>query len=297
MNTLKKRRLFFKRILTAVIAFCLSSYAFSSKRLPEAPSVTECKQPQLRNESKKRCSLKVMSYNIHIASPPSLPDYTPHLQPVADVIDKERPDIVALQEVDVYTVRSGKQSHQAEALGKLTGMHYYFAKGTNKSEGEYGVAILSRHPISEAEGLQLPTMPESNGETRGMAVVKVKIKGEDVIFISVHLDHLSDQDRIFQVRQLLQHTQQYANCPIVFSGDFNTTRESEVFTFLEEQDFIIASEVSPPTFPSDKPRNGIDHILLNKKARERFRIVKYYTINESYPSDHLPLVIELNTKK
>lgn len=237
-----------------------------------------------------------MSYNIHIASPPSLPDYTPHLQPVADVINKESPDIVALQEVDVYTNRSGKDSHQAEALAKLTGMHFFFAKGTNKSGGEYGVAILSKHPISDAQGFQLPTTPEFNGETRGMAVVKVKLNGEDVIFISVHLDHLSDKERVFQVRQLLQHTQQYANCPIVFSGDFNTTPESEVFTLLKEQGFIIGSKVSPATWPSDNPKISIDHILLNKKARKRFRIMKYYTVNESYPSDHFPLIMELNTK-
>ena len=71
--------------------------------------------------------LKVMSYNIHHCNPPSAGDKI-DVAAIARVISKEKPDFVALQEVDVNTERSGKGSNQAKELAKLTGMNFYFQK-------------------------------------------------------------------------------------------------------------------------------------------------------------------------
>lgn len=79
--------------------------------------------------------LRILCYNIHHANPPSKPGLI-DLAAVANVIKQQAPDLVALQEVDVNTIRSGKTSNQAADLAKLSGMpYYYFAKAIDY-EGE-----------------------------------------------------------------------------------------------------------------------------------------------------------------
>src|SRR5690606_8398369 len=95
----------------------------------------------------KKFSLKILTYNIHHASPPSRPGVI-DLDAIAKVINAHQPDLVALQEVDVNTGRSGPHN-QAVALGKKTGMIAYFFKSIHYDGGEYGLAILSRFPVKE----------------------------------------------------------------------------------------------------------------------------------------------------
>lgn len=239
--------------------------------------------------------LKVMSYNIHIASPPSfLPAFThTDLQAVANVINREKPDLVGLQEVDVYTVRSGKLSHQAKDLAELTGMYYCFAGAVDRSEGVQGNAILSKYPIKQAEIFKLPTPEDSNGETRSLAVVIIEVKGVDIAFMTLHLDHRSDRDRQFQIEQAFEFIKKYETYPILFSGDFNMKPDNEVFRLIEQK-FMMATKDSPLTFPSVNPKSTIDYILLNQKANDMFNVSAYYTVDEQYASDHLPLILELD---
>ena len=63
-------------------------------------------KPDLNRDGKKKQILKILCYNIHHASPPSKPDSI-DLDAIARVIDAQDPDLVALQEVDVFTRRSG----------------------------------------------------------------------------------------------------------------------------------------------------------------------------------------------
>src|SRR5690606_6371938 len=105
-------------------------------------------------------TLKVMTYNIHIANPPSRGPGFVDINAIANVIKKEKPDLVALQEVDRFTERSGKDLDQAKAIAEQTGMHYFFAKALNRSGGEYGVAILSQEPILSS---QLHSLPGADG--------------------------------------------------------------------------------------------------------------------------------------
>ena len=268
-----------KRIiqLTSFIVFLIVSFSFCNSKQAEVP-------------------IKVMSYNIHIATPGSISDFNiTDLQAVADVINREKPDVVFLQEVDKNTIRSGKDSHQAKDLAELTGMHYHFASASYKSEGEQGQAILSKYPIIDAESFRLPCPEESNGETRSLAIIVVEIEGVNVAFMTVHLDHRSDVDREFQIAQMLEHTKKYDNYPIIFGGDFNMKPDNDNFNLIKKQ-FAMVTDDHPFTFPQINPTTTIDFILLNNKASELLDVVDYYTVDEQYASDHLPLIMEFKFK-
>src|SRR5690606_41245520 len=83
---------------------------------------------QTANPSDDDAVFKVLSYTLHHANPPSVPDKI-DLEAIAKVINESGADLVGLQEVDVRTIRSGKSSNQAEALGEKTSMTVFFFNG------------------------------------------------------------------------------------------------------------------------------------------------------------------------
>ncbi|MFD2145783.1 endonuclease/exonuclease/phosphatase family protein [Mucilaginibacter antarcticus] len=109
-------------------------------------------------------TIRVLSYNVRHCSPPAtgLID----IDATAAAIKKQNPDVVALQEIDVNTGRSGKLINQATELGKKTGMIAYFGKAIDHDGGEYGVAILSKHGLRDPKVYKLPTDESTKGEHR-----------------------------------------------------------------------------------------------------------------------------------
>ncbi|WP_247233440.1 endonuclease/exonuclease/phosphatase family protein [Telluribacter sp. SYSU D00476] len=240
--------------------------------------------------------LKVMTYNIRIASPPAKGWGVQDLPATAAVINRTQPDLVALQEVDVFTDRSGKNSHQARELAELTGMHYHFAKAVDRSNGDYGVAILSRYPIRKAESYRLTYLtnhPEA--EIRAAAVVTVKTPLGKVVFISAHLDHISDQDRAHQIQQLNDIIRKYRKYPVILGADLNARPANPVLKGLEAN-FELPCTDCPLTFPADQPDRTLDYLMLSRKATQKFKRLSYQVVPEPYASDHLPLMMEISRK-
>src|SRR5678816_4124683 len=89
-------------------------------------------------------TLRIMTYNIHVGVGM---DKKLDLQRIADVINKERPDLVGLQEVDRGVERTQRKDEIVE-LAQLTRMEYAFAPNLDYQGGKYGVAILSRFPVA-----------------------------------------------------------------------------------------------------------------------------------------------------
>ncbi|REA63608.1 endonuclease [Dyadobacter luteus] len=257
-------------------------------------------QPQLpaqaQNAGSATDSLKVMSYNIRIASPPSKGWGYTDLAATAEVIRKQKPDLVALQEVDAFTDRSGKDINQARKLAELTGMYYHFSKAVDRSNGDYGVGILSRFPIKKSKSFRLnviSTNPEN--EIRAVALITVKTNLGKMTFVSAHLDHLSDQQRSYQIAQLNKILQKYNRLPIVLGADLNTTPDNAIIQKLGKY-LEIPCWQCPLTFPADNPGKTLDYILLSRKAQKKYDKLSYKTVSETYASDHLPLVMVIKKK-
>jgi endonuclease/exonuclease/phosphatase family metal-dependent hydrolase len=241
-------------------------------------------------------TLKVMSYNIRIASPPSKGWGYTDLAATAEAIRKEKPDLIALQEVDAFTDRSGKDIDQAKKLAELTGMYYHFAKAIDRSNGDYGVGILSRFPIEKRESFRLnviSTNPEN--EIRAVALITIKTNLGKMVFVSAHLDHLSDIERNYQIRQLNNILRKYKKLPIIMGADLNTTPDNTVIENLGKY-LEIPCQQCPLTFPADNPDRTLDYILLSHKAQKIYDRISYKTVSEIYASDHLPLVMVIKKK-
>ncbi len=237
-------------------------------------------------------ALNVLSYNIHHCNPPSA-DNLIDVDTIAGVIRKLNPDVVALQEVDVNTKRSGN-IHQARLLGEKTGMQSYFFKAIDHDGGEYGLAILTNLPVVNIKKYALPTLEGTKGEPRILATVELKgTDGRNFIFACTHLDAQRDpRNRLLQIKEitnLLADTR----LPVIIAGDFNAATGTEVIN-LFDQKFTRTCSDCAFTIPVLKPNKTID--FIGYAPSERFEVLQHEVINETYASDHLPVRARLKMK-
>lgn len=235
-------------------------------------------------------TLKVMTYNIHHANPPAQPGVI-DLQAIADVINKEAPDLVALQELDVFTKRSGAVD-QVKKLAELCGMYSFFSKGIDFEGGEYGVAILSKFKINHTERFPLPFKEGIKAEQRSLAIINVTLPdGSMLDFACSHLD-LNNAHRLLQVAEINRILGDRKN-KVILSGDLNLEANTPAMAILEQHFTRSCLENCAPTIPDVNPNKEIDFILLKKGSA--FKVMKHRVIRDIHASDHLPLVVTYKT--
>lgn len=233
-------------------------------------------------------TIMVMSYNIHHGEGT---DGVIDLERIAAVIRAAEPDLVALQEVDLGTSRSGGVD-QAARLGELTGMQVVFGEAMPYDGGSYGEAVLSRLPITGHRIIPLPFSP--GHEPRCALAVNVRLGNEIITFIGTHLDHTSvETDRLRQagalVAEYLGPHGTYAR--VILAGDLNATPGSPPLRALQRGGWLEATNPSAPTWPSGMPRRHIDYVLYRPAAF--WTVIGSRVIQEPLASDHCPVLAEI----
>jgi len=260
------------------VSFCLFLSALGLAWLPG------CNSPDITP-----VVLRVMTYNIHHAE--GL-DGKVDLERIANVIRQSNADIVALQEVDKNTRRTGGIDMPAD-LARRTGMNIVFgANLDNYQGGQYGTAILSRFPIESHENHLLKQTRE--GEQRGVLQAVLAVNQGQLLFTCTHLDHKADPaERLFSETQFTGLFARHAGLPALLCGDFNDTPASELHKRLSKKwtdAWSIAGKSNGFTMGSANPTRRIDYIWLSSKKNFR---VRWVDVPRSEASDHLPLVAEI----
>ena len=232
--------------------------------------------------------VRILSYNIHHGNPPAYPNKI-DLPKIAEVIKMSEADIVGIQEVDVRVSRS-QMADQAKELAELTGMQYFFSKGIDLEEGEYGTLILTKHQIVDKKRYDLPMVVKS--ENRSLAVVDIALPGGKVVsFANTHLD-LKEENKVAQAHYIKELGAQIDK-PLILAGDFNAKPDAEAIKVLAEQ-FVRNTTSNGPTHPNTGAKNEIDYIMIGKQTTFDWKV--YKTISETYASDHLPVFAEIEIK-
>lgn len=180
-------------------------------------------------------TLRVLCYNIHYGQGM---DGRHNIQRLADVIKAAKPDLVALQEVDVGVLRSGRV-HQLQKLGEMTGLTARFGPTQHYEGGLFGNAVLTRLPILDEHIQPLPytdATPERQTYPRGALVITVQAPdGRPLRFISTHFQHNVPEDRVEEARAINKLFADPADkLRTILAGDFNAKPEDEPITILEQ---------------------------------------------------------------
>ncbi len=259
-----------KRIITfSIIGFLLVSCSKNETKVEE-PSVTGT-------------SVKTMSYNIYSAQKKGI-------EAIADVIKKNDPDLVGLQEVEKNSINLNFDT--GKRLSELTGMpYYYFVKARDLAQGEYGNLILSKLPLKEqATHLLDVVTSESNAYIRALGTVRVTKDNQDFYFAVTHLDHLSDNaNRLHQIDLIHQYTKDIT-LPIILSADINAKPTEEGYKMLTK--WFTSGCLNGYcgfTAGTPKPDGTIDYLMY---APADGVLTETYDVDySSYSqSDHFPVV-------
>ncbi len=244
---------FFLRIMVLALSLILALVAFSScnnestsssepESIPEQ-SVEESTEPE-------PLSLNIGSYNIAHGQ---FINYD--MQPIADDILEKDLDIVGLQEVDINADRSQNIDSLA-LLSQMTGYKYYAYYKTVDlaTEGQYGVAILSKYPIVETNRFDLPS---PGVEARVLGYAKIDVEGTNVNFFVTHASFEKEEIRVSQFEYINTVLKDFDN--FMIAGDFNTSNFEE-YKKIENASTLNTAENNLPTH---KKTESIDNIVYS----------------------------------
>jgi len=245
-----------------------------------------CWLPVQAQEIRTAQRITVLSYNIHHGEGT---DAKVDLERIAALIRAAAPDVVALQEVDRVTRRTGGVN-QAQDLACLTGMQYLHGRTIDYQGGMYGNAVLSRLPVNGFANRALPFTP--GREARGVLQVHVYSglteTGNALFrFFATHLD-TSEADRLKAVPAILEFAAEEPALPTILAGDLNALPDSAPMKLLAEGWQVAGAGEFHPTYPAAAPDRQIDFILY--RPADRWRVVEVKVLEESVASDHRPIL-------
>jgi endonuclease/exonuclease/phosphatase family metal-dependent hydrolase len=242
----------------------------------------------LANDGRAR-RVRILSYNIHHGEGT---DGRINLERIAKVIRSASPDLVALQEVDRKTDRSGGVDQPAE-LARLTGMEVVFGRNITYQGGGYGNAVLSRLAVKRSENHPLPSLYE--GEQRGVLEAEIQLAegGPQLLFLATHLDYRrDDRERLASTQAIEALLRKRNGFRTVLAGDLNATPESRVIEAFERTWGNATGKTKDAlTFPSDEPSRQIDYVLF--RPANGWKVVEVRVVGEAVASDHRPILAVL----
>jgi endonuclease/exonuclease/phosphatase family metal-dependent hydrolase len=205
--------------------------------------------PQSPTIEEPRNTFRVMTYNIHQGFNAG---QVPSLDNLVDVISRESPDVLVLQEV----VRGWMIDEQHDSLGVLAerlGMPYVF--GPNIGD-LYGNAILSRFPMTDVKRVHFAVQPSVRHQPRGAVGVRIG----DVLVVTTHLDDVSDSSSIRQeqVRTILREWD--GEKIAIIAGDMNAEPGDLEMSLFSEAGYGDLAEPAGATTTMDDPPKRIDYI-------------------------------------
>lgn len=219
--------------------------------------------------------------------------YEANLDAVAKVINREKPDVLAVQEADAPSAWSGSFDH-VERLVAATHFPYvhhelHFDAGIGSLKATYGTALLSRRELGDRASHRLPA---GTWHTKGLVLASVELDGRPLIVTSVHLDSESTGARRKQVDKLVSILREI-DTPIVLMGDLNSQwqNENDAVRLLALQLDLHAyhpEDSTLRTFRADALRRRIDWILLSPELE-----FVDYSVWPDQVSDHLGVAAEI----
>lgn len=211
-----------------------------------------------------------------------------NLATVAEVIARERPDVVAVQEADGPSAWSGRFDHVAftAALAEMTTyMRGEHVKGNKLS---YGTGLMSRLALSDPLSRTFAPSPPTFSKGFVVATIEHPRVPGGIDVVSVHLDFARAKVRRRQVETLIS-TLKARGRPVIVMGDFNTEYSEEG---------PIGRMVAALDVDAHAPHEGKKTFLFTNKRLDWVLVpagwqVEEYAVLDDVISDHQPVVVSV----
>lgn len=227
-------------------------------------------------------TLRVATYNIHYGYDD---EWHSTLEMIAQTIENERADIIAMQEVDTGRMTS-YAADDAYFLARRLHMNVLYLPTV---EHLTGIAILYRDPLIVTAVQLIP----SRQEQTGIVLAKVRIGSQSLYAYGIWMG-LEDEDTLTQISHALTFIDD--SSPAVFGGDFNAEPDSPVALAVKRAGFVDpfrgeGVNSAPLTDPAPVPTRRIDFVWIRDLAATRA------WVSDSLASDHRMVVVEVKVSR
>ena len=245
--------------------------------------------------------MKVMSYNIRYGSANDGENSWSKRKDIClDVIEKQNPDIIGLQEVENFQLKDILDRFPSYAFvgtsrkgniddGEINPILFKMESLYSTQSGTFWLSDTPNTPASKSYGNRLPRICT-------WSEFKKNDSNETFYFLNTHLDHESKVARAKGSKQIIEFVGNKEK--VILTGDFNCESEKsdEVVSFIsnnfaDSYRAVNPNEKNSGTFHSftGKPINvKIDYIFVRGFEVINSTIIKDHR-NGMYPSDHFPI--------
>lgn len=255
---------------------------------------------------KARGTVRITSYNVGVFGKFDLSceKYT------SELMKELQADVIALQELDSCTARSGKERFQAQVFAGTMGPQWnytYAAALKSYREGSYGIGQVWNTDKLKALKTYHVMLPKGDcREERALAVVEFK----NMVVASTHLNgHASSLVPSAQIiTDTLKTLYGATDIPVFLCGDFNARPDNPVICNMRNDWTILSAEGATGVGGKNRGRevntiedvlgNNIDYIMILKNDA-KYELLnagicfKFESGDAFESSDHLPIYVDV----
>lgn len=266
--------------------------------------------------------LRVMTYNIRFAGSAddeATNSWNSRKDLAATVIRFNKADIFGLQEAllsQIIDLKNSFPGYDWVGVGREDG----------KEAGEYSPIFYNTEKckLIRTSTFWLSETPDSVSKSWDAAFKRVVtwaeftlLNPDQIFFIfNTHFDHIGETARLNSAKLILKEIKEIAgDNPTILTGDFNAKSDSPPYLILTngldgENRFFLSdaekvnrnihygSHITFNGFGNDiQPGNKIDFIFVNDKVKVKEHAVISETFDGKYPSDHFPVIAEIEIGK
>ena len=258
-------------------------------------------------------NLRVITYNIRLNTPSDGINAWPNRSSqVSALLDFHQADIFGLQEAFIGQIEDihaqlpkmawvGVGRDDGQKAGEYSPLFYNSEKFKALKQGGFW---LSETPGKPGLGWDAAY----NRVCTWIVLKEYKSKKKFMVF-NTHFDHIGNMARSESAKLILRKIKELntENFPVILMGDFNLTPEKEPIAIISKElaDSKSVSKKAPygPTgtfngFKFDSPlQDRIDYIFVSNQIEVKQYGVLSDSKDQRYPSDHLPVFVNLKLKK
>lgn len=259
-------------------------------------------------------TMNVISFNIRYNNPKDGENAWPNrIKMVSGVINFHDASVFGLQEALL---------EQIQDLEKELPGYSWFGVGRDdgKTRGEYCPIFYDKNRYTLEENGQFWLSDDCDKPGLGWDAacnrlttwgkLKEKKSGNTFLMLNTHFDHRGKKARInsaLLMQEKVKELSENGKIPVILTGDFNLTPDTEAIatikSFMQDSREITEEPPYGPVgtfsgFKWDAPLDKrIDYIFV----KGNIRVLEYSAISDSrekrYPSDHLPVFVEVSLEK